>query len=156
MKKLYSIIAIIFLILCKNNVVAQVSLLDSMTVQIQKNAYTDINSVLILKGGDLLYEHYFNGFGRDSLHDTRSSFKSITSLLVGIAMDRGLIKDVQEKAYSFFPEYKDFGGKNAWKKQMTIKNLLEMESGFDCEEWSDAKDCEAEMIKTKDWVKFSL
>ena len=130
--------------------------LDLMTTQINQNVYTNINSVLIWQGGQLRYEHYFNGFGRDSLHDTRSSFKSITSLLMGIAIDQGLVRDVYQKVYSFFPEYQDSLQMDKRKKGMTIKNLLEMQSGYDCDEWDDVKDCESEMIKSEDWVKFSL
>jgi len=39
---------------------------------------------------------------------------------------------------------------------MTIQNLLDMESGFDCEEFNDSKDCENEMVTTQNWVKFAL
>ena len=77
-------------------------------------------------------------------------------LLTGIAVDKGFIPDVHRKVYAFFPEFKDFANNNAWKKDMTIENLLRMESGFDCEEFNDGKDCEADMTATKDWVRFSL
>lgn len=39
---------------------------------------------------------------------------------------------------------------------MTIENLLRMESGFDCKEFNDGKDCETNMMASKDWVRFSL
>jgi len=131
-------------------------LLDSLTAAATGNSYPDIHSILISKDGKMIYERYFNGWNKDSLQDSRSAFKSITSLLTGIAFDKGLIKDVSQKVYSFFPEYKDFSGNNAWKKNMTIENLLRMESGFDCEEFNDGKDCETDMMATKDWVRFSL
>jgi CubicO group peptidase (beta-lactamase class C family) len=92
---------------------------------------------------------------RDSLHDSRSSFKSITSLLVGIAIDKGFIKNVDQKVYEFFPEY-PFLKTDKLKKILTIKNLLEMKSGFDCEEFNDTKDCENEMSLSKNWVEYSL
>jgi CubicO group peptidase (beta-lactamase class C family) len=133
----------------------QDSLLLQMTGAIEQGQYPKVHSVLIFKGDKPVYEHYFNGFNRDSLHDTRSSFKSVTSLLIGIAIDKGLIKDVNQKVYEFFPEYPAFK-KNKLKKEMTIKNLLEMKSGFDCEEFNETKDCENEMSLSKDWVKFSL
>ncbi len=127
-----------------------------MTGAINSNAYTNIHSILIARGNVLLYEHYFNGFTRDSLHDSRSSFKSITSLLLGIAIDKGFIKDVNQKAYSFFPGYQANNNDNG-RQEMTVKNLLEMKSGFDCDEWTDdGNDCEDKMVKTADWVKFSL
>jgi len=133
------------------------TLLDSLTSAIEKQEYTGIHSVLVSKGGKMVYEHYFNGFSADSLHDSRSSFKSITSLLLGIAIDKGLIKDVNQRVYSFFPEYRSANNDDPRKKRITIKNLLEMRSGFDCDEWTDdGKDCEDEMVKTKDWVKFAL
>ena len=131
------------------------SLLLQMTNAIEHGQYPKIHSVLIFEGDKPVYEHYFNGFNQDSLHDSRSSFKSVTSLLIGIAIDKGLIKDVNQKVYEFFPEYPAFK-RNKLKKEMTIKNLLEMKSGFDCEEFNETKDCEDEMSLSNDWVKFSL
>ncbi|QNK62876.1 serine hydrolase [Pedobacter sp. PAMC26386] len=131
------------------------SLFLQMTSAIEQGQYTKVHSVLIFKGDKPVYEHYFNGFTQDSLHDSRSSFKSITSLLVGIAVDRGLIKSIDQKVYEFFPEYPAFK-MDKLKMEMTLRNLLEMKSGFDCEEFNDTKDCENEMSLSKDWVKFSL
>lgn len=130
--------------------------MDSLTAAVAGNAYSNIHSIVISQKGERVYEQYFNGWNKDSLHDSRSAFKSITSLLVGIAIDKGFIKDVHQKVYSFFPEYKAFSGNDAWKKDMTIANLLRMQSGFDCEEFNDGKDCETDMMATKDWVRFSL
>ncbi|OXA70303.1 hypothetical protein B0A67_16045 [Flavobacterium aquidurense] len=133
----------------------QKSLLQQMTDSIAGNYYPGVHSVLISKDKELVYEQYFNGYKRDSLHDSRSSFKSITSLLVGIAIDKGFIKDVNQKVYEFFPEYPSLK-KDKLKKLLTIKNLLEMKSGFDCEEFNDTKDCEEEMSSSKNWVAYSL
>lgn len=141
---------------CQNIVSTNHGQLDSLTTAVAGNQYSGIHSILIVKDGSLAYEGYFNGWNKDSLHDTRSAFKSITSLLTGIAIDKGFIKDVRQKVYSFFPEYKNFAGNNAWKMDMTIEDLLRMESGFDCEEFNDGKDCETDMVTTKDWVSFCL
>ncbi len=130
--------------------------LDSLQILANENNYSGIHSILIAKDGKLVYEQYFNGWNKDSVHDSRSAFKSITSLLTGIAVDKGLIKDVNQKVYAFFPEYKDFSGNNAWKKDMTIGHLLRMQSGFDCEEFDGEKDCETDMMASKNWVRFSL
>jgi len=134
----------------------QRGLLDSLTAAVNTNRYTGINSILISRGGKLLYEQYFNGWTRDSLHDSRSSFKSITSLLMGIAIDKGFIKDADQKVYSFFPDYAPFAHDGPLKRSMTIKDLLNMESGFDCEEFEGSMDCETQMASTKDWLRFSL
>ncbi|WP_157543857.1 serine hydrolase domain-containing protein [Mucilaginibacter paludis] len=130
-------------------------LMSRMTRKIVQNDYAGIHSLLIAKGGKLVYQRYFNGYLADSLHDSRSSFKSATSLLLGIAIDKGLIKSVNEKVYTFFPDDKAFAA-DPLKSTMTIKDLLEMRSGLDCDEWNDEKDCETAMAATDDWLKFAL
>ena len=133
----------------------QKSLLDQMTNSILNNQYSGIHSVIISKNNELVYEQYFNDFNRDSIHDSRSSFKSITSLLIGIAIDKGFIKSVNQKVYAFFPEFPQLKN-DQLKKLLTIKNLLEMKSGFDCEEFNDTKDCEDEMSLSTNWVKYAV
>ncbi|MBN9299823.1 MAG: serine hydrolase [Filimonas sp.] len=126
-----------------------------MNEALRAGNYENIHSILISQNDTIIYEAYFNGYNRDSLHDSRSSFKSITSLLTGIALDKQLIKNVKQPISTFFPAENIFAA-DTLKKQITIENLLEMRSGFDCNEWDDSKDCEAEMEKTSDWVNFSL
>lgn len=125
-------------------------------LEIEKGKYPNIDGIVVSQHNKTIYQHYFNGLKESSLHDSRSSFKSITSLLMGIAIDKGYIKSVNEKAYSFFPQYSSFKNLAHNKLEMTIKDLLEMKAGFDCEEWNSTKDCEDEMEQTKDWLKFSL
>lgn len=128
----------------------------AMTKAIMNKEYKGIDGLLIAQNGNMLYEKYFNGFGKDSLHDSRSSFKSITSLLLGIAIDQGFVRNENEPVYKFFPDNKGIAN-DPVKKKITIKDLLEMRSGFDCNEWTDdGRDCETEMSKTRDWVQFSL
>lgn len=88
-----------------------------MTDAVVSNEYT---SIIIAVGDSVRYENYFNGFTRDSLHNSRSSFKSITSLLIGIAIDKGLIKNTGQKVYDYFPEYAPFLNNDSSKKAMTI------------------------------------
>lgn len=132
------------------------NLLDSISIAGNNGSYPNLDAVIITQNKKLIYENYFHGFGKDSLHDTRSSFKSVTGILIGIAIDKGFIKSVNEKVYTFFPEYRPYGNWNISKDSMIIKDLLEMKSGFDCEEWNGAKDCEDEMETKQDWIKFCL
>ena len=75
------------------------------------------HGVVIARHGRLVYEHYFAGkdwrltmplgevsFDAETKHDIRSISKSVTSLLVGIALDRGLLTDLDAPVFSFFPE----------------------------------------------------
>ncbi|RYU97467.1 serine hydrolase domain-containing protein [Emticicia agri] len=129
---------------------------DTAMREIEKGKYPNIDGIVISQHNKIIYQHYFNGLTENSVHDVRSAFKSITSLLMGIAIDKGYIKNVNEKVYSFFPQYRSFKNLEHNKLDMTIKDLLEMKGGFDCEEWNSTKDCEDEMEQSKDWLKFSL
>ena len=123
------------------------NLLDSIAIVGNNGSYPNLDGVVITQRGKLIFENYFHGLNKNSLHDTRSSFKSVAGILVGIAIDKGFIKNVDEKVYQFFPEYKPYGNWNILKDSMTIRHLLEMKSGFDCED---------DMENTQDWIKFCL
>ncbi|MGL5234779.1 MAG: serine hydrolase domain-containing protein [Empedobacter falsenii] len=141
-----------------SNAEAQIknNMLDSLTTDLAQGKYNNIDGIILSQNGRVFYEKYFNNYHKDSLHDSRSAFKSITSLLVGIAIDKGYIRNVQQKVYPFFNNYKPSTNWDERKNNMTIQHLLEMKSGYDCEEWNGSKDCESEMEKSKDWVQFSL
>lgn len=113
--------------------------------------YPNIDGIVVAQHDKIILEEYFNGFGRDSLHQTRSSHKSITSLLAGIAVDQGLFK-VTEKISKFIPEWK-----NDPRGNISIKDLLEMRSGLACEGFFEVgPDCESEMWETDDWLGYIL
>lgn len=64
-----------------------------------------IHSLLILKDGKLVFEDYFYGWGKDRMHLVASVTRSVVSLLVGIAMDKGFLSGADQKVSSYFPEY---------------------------------------------------
>ena len=118
---------------------------------VASDKYPKVDGVVISKNSEILFEEYFNGFDSDSLHDTRSSFKSITSLLAGIAIDQGLFK-TEDKLHLFFKEWK-----NDPRGKITIKDLLQMKSGLACEGFFGiGTDCETEMWETNDWQEYIL
>jgi CubicO group peptidase (beta-lactamase class C family) len=107
------------------------------------------HGIVIARHGQLVYEHYFVGkdqrlgmplgdvsFDAGKKHDLRSISKSVTSLLVGIALDRGLLTDLDAPVFSFFPEYGDL--RTPEKDRMTLRHLLTMSSGFAWDETSVA------------------
>lgn len=66
--------------------------IHKMVQRIHSGHYTGIDSVLLVRNGDLVLEEYFGEHDRDSLHSMRSASKSITSALIGIAIEQGFIK----------------------------------------------------------------
>ena len=127
------------------------SLMKQLKEKVVDQTYPKIDAVIVEHAGKVIIAEYFNGFTKDSQHDMRSSFKSITSLLAGIAIDQKLIA-LDDRLGSFFPELKDEG-----KRNISVQHLLEMRSGLNCEEFYDiGPECESEMVQTKDWVAFCL
>jgi CubicO group peptidase (beta-lactamase class C family) len=102
--------------------------------RINNNRIQGIDSLLIVRNGYLVTEKYFNGWSRDRLHTLQSNTKSITSLLVGIAIDQGSITSVDDKVVSFFPEYQRIRNLDDRKAAMSVRDLLTMRTGFD---WSE-------------------
>jgi CubicO group peptidase (beta-lactamase class C family) len=90
---------------------------------------TQTTAFLVLKNDSLRYEEYWDGYGPESYSGSFSVAKSIVSMLIGIAIDEGKIKSVDQKVCDFIPEYKK--GLNS---KLTIKHLLTMSSGFDWDE----------------------
>ena len=80
-------------------------LIDDMLQAVLSGQYTKLDSVLITRHGKLVLEAYFNGFDRETKHDMRSAFKSVTSTLAGIAIEKGLIADAEQLISGFFPDY---------------------------------------------------
>lgn len=80
---------------------------------------------LIIKNDTIQYEKYFKGYGKESIVPSFSMAKSVTSILIGCAIDEGLIKSVDEPITNYIPELK----KNGFDK-VTIKHLLQMTSGI--------------------------
>lgn len=89
-----------------------------------------LHSLLVSWRGELVLEQYYNGTRPARPANVKSASKSVISALVGIAIDRGLIKSVQQPIASFFPELLKADG-DPRKRSITIENLLSMQAGLD-------------------------
>ena len=119
--------------------------------------YHGMNSFLLWNKGRLITEEYFYDFTKDTRQDIRSATKSITSLLFGIALDKGFIKSPDEKISQYFPEYFKNYDKSSEKFEITIRDLLNMHSCLDCNDWDrNSPGQEDKLYKTDDWIKSLL
>ncbi len=80
---------------------------------------------IVLKDGNILYEEYFLGNQEDTKVISWSVSKSIVSALVGIAIDDGYIKDIQEPVTNYVPTLQESG-----YSEVPIKDILQMSSGI--------------------------
>jgi CubicO group peptidase (beta-lactamase class C family) len=123
--------------------------LCAMADRLVANA-ANIHAVLVVRGGKLVFERYFSGsdevpsrffgprvenvsFDADTLHNLKSVSKSVASLAVGIAIDRGLIRSVNEPVLSFFPELSDL--RSPEKDRILLSHVLTMAMGL---KWVEA------------------
>lgn len=115
-----------------------------------------IDSITIIRNGYLVTDAYFYPFQKDIKHIIYSCTKSITSALVGIAVDKGYIKSINQPVLDFFPE-KTFANLDERKRAITLEHLLTMSSGLKCRDsyqynWSGL----GEMMKSTDWAQYIL
>lgn len=89
-----------------------------------------INSILVSIDGDIIAEHYFRGMNSGRTHNIKSASKSILSILIGIAIDKGYIESLDETIDHYFPEY--FAqNPDSIKQSITIRDLLTMRGGLE-------------------------
>ena len=110
---------------------------EGLTYQYKgKPHFVDLNSLLdstgttaflIIKDDKILYEKYFNGYQRDSIFTSFSIAKSFTSLMIGIAIDEGLINSLEDPVTNYLPELLDVDPNY---QNITLEHLLSMKSGI--------------------------
>jgi CubicO group peptidase (beta-lactamase class C family) len=144
---------------------ALVALLDSTPDHL-------MHGVVIVRHDRLVFEHYWPGidlepetlapvardFDRETLHYVASVSKSVTSALVGIALDRGLLGGVDDRLFAYFPDYGSL--ETAANGPITIEHLLAFSSGYDWNEFEygfgDPRDSHYQMFHTSDPIGYLL
>jgi CubicO group peptidase (beta-lactamase class C family) len=77
--------------------------LESLYSDVARESHHDLKGIVVVRNGHLAGERYFNGDSVHTLHDIRSATKSITSLLMGIAIQKGLVHDVNDSFALYLP-----------------------------------------------------
>lgn len=108
-----------------------------------------IHSLIVIRNGYLVLEAYFHPFSTGNVHDLASVTKSVMSTLIGIAIDKGYIKSVDQPVLDFFPGRRSPRMDDRWKR-LTVKHLLTMTSGF-CEDFRSGEQQLTRMRLTQDW-----
>lgn len=143
-------------------------LVKALLNRVSTHAYPNIHSVLLVRNGKLVVEEYFAGMGadslyhayhRDTLHTLQSVTKSVTSILIGIALDQHLIRGVDEKISTFFPEYADIFADRA-KANIRLQHCLAMTAGLSWDEWerpfTDPRNDHIMMNNRADPIRYNL
>ncbi|GAB5526983.1 MAG: serine hydrolase domain-containing protein [Roseivirga sp.] len=97
---------------------------------VRTTPHRDFRGLVVLKDDKIVIEEYYHTYWRQTVHDIRSAGKSITALLLGVAIKDGLIKDLDQSVHSLFP--KNTSINNDYKK-ISLRHLLDMTSGLDAD-----------------------
>ena len=136
--------------------------------KLENNQFTNVHMVVIEQGGKLVYEKYLSGtdqnwgtpigrrkFDHDSLHDLRSISKSVTALLLGIALGDDFAATLNKPVTDFFPEYADRF--EAGAEKITVEQVLTMTSGWEWNEmdvpYSNTENDEIQLYYTSDPIR---
>jgi len=130
-------------------------LLD-MESAIRAGEFKKIGSVVAARHGKLVYEGYFDG-DASTLRDTRSATKSITDILVGIAIG-GKKLSLDSRVLTLLPERTHrMQNPDPRKEKITVEDFLTMSSPLECDDWNDAsRGNEERMYLIEDWAQFIL
>jgi CubicO group peptidase (beta-lactamase class C family) len=130
-------------------------LLENMLDMIWKKDL-NIDSVLVVRNGYIVLDAYSYLLDSDRKHNIYSCTKSVSSALIGIAIDKGYIKGVNQSVLDFFPK-RVAENLDANKKAMTLEHLLTMTTGLECRDsylyhWNGIW----QMRSSEDWVQFVI
>ncbi len=130
----------------------------------------NLHSVVVARRGKLVMERYFTGmdhrwtissevtrFSPTEKHDVRSISKSVTALLVGIAVGEGCFPLLDASVLDLFPEYADL--RTPDKAPITFRHLLTMSAGLAWDEtkpWKDPENSERLLTEAADPYRYYL
>lgn len=98
--------------------------------ELVKDELPFLDSLLVIRDGNIVFERYFNGYDEQTLHDQASVTKSWTSAAVGVARSQGELIELNTKLPELLPE--EFGsGSYEDKRSISLEHLLEMRSGIE-------------------------
>src|SRR3982074_3359167 len=132
-------------------------LLREMENAIRAGDFKKIGSVLMARHGKLAYEGYFDG-DANTLRDTRSATKSVTDILVGIAIREKKLNGVDARGVAILPAVaRKVENPDPRKEKITVEDFLTLSSPLECDDWNDAsRGNEEKMYLIEDWAQFIL
>ena len=130
--------------------------LEEITDVVGSGAFKQITSVIVARDDRILYEHYFDAGGADELRNTRSVTKTLAGMLIGVAVDRGLLR-ADTRVMPYFKDRLPPANPDPRKDRITIEDLLTMSSLVECDDENEySRGNEERMYLVEDWSKFFL
>lgn len=130
--------------------------INALTDTISKFKQRDYRGLIVIKDNKIVIEKYYNTFWRNHIHDIRSAGKSITALLLGVAIKDGLVQNLDQDVYSFFSK-KKYPSLHEDYKKVKLIHLLNMVSGLDADSDNPkTPGSEGKWIAKDEWLNYLL
>jgi len=132
--------------------------LEAMSAYIDEHDMP-IDSVIVVRHGRIVFEMYGPDYAAETRHKTHSVTKSVTSMLVGIAVDQGAIEGLDVTIAELLPDYTS-ASPDPRKDRITLEHLLTMSDGIDWHEhtfpYEDSRNQVSRMASSSDAVQYVL
>ncbi len=130
--------------------------IETLINLINETPHKDFRGLVVIKENKLVIEEHFNTYMWNTIHDIRSAGKSVTALLLGVALQDGLIESLDQSVYSLFSEAKNPSINEDYKK-IKLQHLLNMSSGLDADsdDWRTPGQS-SNWIALDDWKEYVL
>lgn len=119
-------------------------------IELIENEYSNVTGIVVVENNEIAYENYFQKYNQKDTVHIASVTKSILSILIGIAIDKGFIKNIEQNVLSFFPNYKVKRGEKTIQK-LTLRHLLTMTAPYKFKYEPYTK-----VYSSEDWTKATL
>lgn len=122
-----------------------------------EGGYPGVQGMMLSLEGEIIMEAYAprNKAGRQ--HDIRSATKGVTSLLLGMLVDDGVISSLQQPISTLIPGTFASLPRDDLRRRITLEDVLTMRTGLACDDWAPSSvGHEDKMYKTNDWAAYLL
>lgn len=141
----------LLLLVCASAGAAQ---FDAVTSAVEAGTFKDITSIVVAQHGKLVYQHYFDKEGAEALRNTRSVTKTVAGMLVGLAVERKLLR-LDTAVLPYFPDLRPVAFADPRKDQITVEDFLTMSSLLECDDDNQlSRGNEERMYLVEDWSRF--
>lgn len=130
--------------------------LEALDSAVARGDFRSTTSVLVARGDRLVYERYYQG-GPRTLRNTRSATKTVTGMLIGLAIRDGMLAGVDDRVLPLFPDLQPLANPDPRKAEITVEDFLTMSSLLECDDGNGfSRGNEERMYIIEDWVRFTL